>query len=85
MNTSIRIRNHFVSHAAATLLLARAYVSYGPTMTSSFDHAAAERRIEARLPLVLEVEAHLLKRDQVDPVFTLQSGDAESPRANEDA
>ena len=59
---------------AATLLLAHAYVSYGPTTTSSFDRAAAERRIEARLALVLEVEAHLLKSDRVYPVFTFQPG-----------
>jgi hypothetical protein len=55
---------------AATLLLAHAYVSHGPTMTSSFERHEVGPRIERAMPLVLAVEAHLIEIEQLYPVFT---------------
>ena len=55
---------------AATVLLAHAYVSHGPTMTSSFERHAVAPRIERAMPLVLAVEEHLIETEQMYGVFT---------------
>ena len=55
---------------AATLLLAHAHATVGATTAVSLDLADARRRVDDRLPLVVDVERFLLAEEEIYPVFT---------------
>lgn len=54
---------------AATLLLTRAYVTQGPTTTTTFDPGKARARLGASFALVLAVEQCLIEEVGAYPVF----------------
>jgi hypothetical protein len=63
---------------AATLLLAHAFVTSGPSMTSTFDRSEAALRIGERMPLVRAVEEYLTSSESMYPVFTTDTSDDDS-------
>ena len=56
---------------AAARLVAGAYYSDGPGMTTTFDFGAARQQIGPALPFVISVEKFLIWKSKADKVFTL--------------
>ena len=63
---------------AAAFLIANAYYSDGPGMTTTFKFEEARTRLGGRLPYVIEVERLLIAERRASPVFTLRSSEGTS-------
>lgn len=58
---------------AAVLILDRAFMTVGPTTTSSFDPDLVKERLGETLPYVERIERMLVERNEIYPVFISRS------------
>ena len=64
---------------AAARLLAGAYYSDSPGMSTTFDFTAARQQLGPALPFVISVEKFLIWKNKSDPVFTLRDPSKDPP------